>query len=144
MHRRWKRQTVDLALAGSRGRPPASSTSAAAAATSASSPRTAAPAAVVGADFTLPMLAVARRARRRRAGRRSRFVQADALRLPFADGTFDVVTIGYGLRNIADIPAALSARCAACSRPAAAPSSSTSASPTTPSPRALYRASSAR
>ena len=36
------------------------------------------------------------------------FVQADALRLPFPDGSFDVVTVSYGLRNIADIGAALS------------------------------------
>jgi demethylmenaquinone methyltransferase/2-methoxy-6-polyprenyl-1,4-benzoquinol methylase len=62
---------------------------------------------VVGADFTLPMLEVAKR-RRREGGLRSRFVQADALRLPFPDGSFDVLTIGYGLRNVADIPAALS------------------------------------
>ena len=71
---------------------------------------------VVGADFTLPMLEVARRRREknrrgrpgREGGRRGpRFVEADALRLPFADGAFDVLTIGYGLRNVADIPAAL-------------------------------------
>ena len=61
---------------------------------------------VVGADFTLPMLAVARR-RRDARGSRSEFVQADALRLPFANGCFDAITVGYGLRNIADIPAAL-------------------------------------
>jgi len=35
------------------------------------------------------------------------FVQADALRLPFADASFDAVTIGYGLRNVADIGASL-------------------------------------
>jgi demethylmenaquinone methyltransferase/2-methoxy-6-polyprenyl-1,4-benzoquinol methylase len=34
-------------------------------------------------------------------------VQADALALPFAAASFDVVTISYGLRNIADIPRAL-------------------------------------
>ena len=61
---------------------------------------------VSGADFTLPMLAVARGARAGGA-RRSRFVQADALALPFAAASFDVVTISYGLRNIADIPRAL-------------------------------------
>jgi demethylmenaquinone methyltransferase/2-methoxy-6-polyprenyl-1,4-benzoquinol methylase len=60
----------------------------------------------VGCDFTLPMLAVARR-RKREDRRRSEFVQGDALRLPFPDGAFDVITVGYGLRNIADPRAAL-------------------------------------
>jgi demethylmenaquinone methyltransferase / 2-methoxy-6-polyprenyl-1,4-benzoquinol methylase len=36
-------------------------------------------------------------------------VQADAERLPFADGTFDCITIGFGLRNVTDKAAALSA-----------------------------------
>jgi demethylmenaquinone methyltransferase/2-methoxy-6-polyprenyl-1,4-benzoquinol methylase len=53
---------------------------------------------VVGADFTAEMLRVAA-ARRQRA----RWVQADALRLPFAGEAFDAVSIGYGLRNLADI-----------------------------------------
>jgi len=34
-------------------------------------------------------------------------VQADAERLPFADGTFDCITIGFGLRNVTDKGAAL-------------------------------------
>lgn len=34
---------------------------------------------------------------------------ADAERLPFADGSFDCVTIGFGLRNVTDKAAALSA-----------------------------------
>jgi demethylmenaquinone methyltransferase/2-methoxy-6-polyprenyl-1,4-benzoquinol methylase len=29
-----------------------------------------------------------------------RFQQGDAQQLPFADGTFDIVTVGYGLRNL--------------------------------------------
>jgi demethylmenaquinone methyltransferase / 2-methoxy-6-polyprenyl-1,4-benzoquinol methylase len=36
-------------------------------------------------------------------------VQADAERLPFADGTFDCITIGFGLRNVTNKPAALTA-----------------------------------
>ena len=36
-------------------------------------------------------------------------VQADAERLPFADGSFDCVTIGFGLRNVTDKGAALAA-----------------------------------
>ncbi len=35
------------------------------------------------------------------------FVGGDALRLPFRDGAFDVVTISFGLRNVADPDAAL-------------------------------------
>jgi len=35
------------------------------------------------------------------------YVQADAERLPFADGSFDCVTIGFGLRNVTDKAAAL-------------------------------------
>jgi len=61
---------------------------------------------VRGLDFTLPMLAVARR-RRRDSGSRAAFAQGDALALPFPDAAFDVITVGYGLRNIADPQAAL-------------------------------------
>jgi demethylmenaquinone methyltransferase / 2-methoxy-6-polyprenyl-1,4-benzoquinol methylase len=57
---------------------------------------------VVGVDFTDEMLRIA-------AARttRVRWVRADALRLPFADASFDVVTVGYGLRNLADLEAGL-------------------------------------
>ena len=34
-------------------------------------------------------------------------VAGDALALPFADGAFDAVTISFGLRNVADVDAAL-------------------------------------
>ena len=37
----------------------------------------------------------------------SAFVTADMCALPFADGEFDVVTTGYGLRNVPDIDAAI-------------------------------------
>jgi demethylmenaquinone methyltransferase / 2-methoxy-6-polyprenyl-1,4-benzoquinol methylase len=58
---------------------------------------------VVGADFSAEMLQVAQTRRRGNI----RWVQADALRLPFADGSFDVVSVGYGLRNLADLAAGL-------------------------------------
>jgi demethylmenaquinone methyltransferase / 2-methoxy-6-polyprenyl-1,4-benzoquinol methylase len=58
--------------------------------------------AVVPADFSLGMLRVGRR-RRPDLG----FTAADAMRLPFADGSFDVVTMSFGLRNVSDPDAAL-------------------------------------
>jgi demethylmenaquinone methyltransferase/2-methoxy-6-polyprenyl-1,4-benzoquinol methylase len=54
---------------------------------------------VVGADFTEEMLRVARARRQSEAT----WIQADALRLPFRDNSFDVVSVGYGLRNLADM-----------------------------------------
>ena len=57
---------------------------------------------VVAADLSLGMLEVGR-ARRPDI----EFVQADATRLPFADESFDVVTISFGLRNIQDHQRAL-------------------------------------
>lgn len=62
-----------------------------------------------GIDFSEPMLDVARR---RSAGlppdrRPATFLQGDALHLPFPDARFDVVTISYGLRNLADFEAGL-------------------------------------
>lgn len=58
----------------------------------------------VACDFSLGML----RAGRAQKGRRDvPFVAGDALRLPFADGVFDAVTITFGLRNVADPNAAL-------------------------------------
>jgi demethylmenaquinone methyltransferase/2-methoxy-6-polyprenyl-1,4-benzoquinol methylase len=35
------------------------------------------------------------------------FVRGDALALPFADATFDLITMAYGLRNLADVKAGL-------------------------------------
>jgi demethylmenaquinone methyltransferase / 2-methoxy-6-polyprenyl-1,4-benzoquinol methylase len=52
---------------------------------------------VVGLDFSPGMLA---RARADHPG--LEFVEGDALRLPFAEGEFDVATIAFGLRNLAD------------------------------------------
>jgi demethylmenaquinone methyltransferase / 2-methoxy-6-polyprenyl-1,4-benzoquinol methylase len=102
LHRRWKREVAGLALAGTKGSlrvldlccgtgDLAFLAGAAAAAGSH----------VVGLDFTLPMLGVARRRRAGIAGAPA-FAQGDAMRLPFRDATFDAVTMGYGLRNVAD------------------------------------------
>ena len=36
------------------------------------------------------------------------WVQGNALELPFADATFDAATVGFGVRNVADLPRAIS------------------------------------
>jgi demethylmenaquinone methyltransferase/2-methoxy-6-polyprenyl-1,4-benzoquinol methylase len=56
---------------------------------------------IIGADFSEEMLAVAKAKGVRRV------VTADALALPFADRSFDCLTIAFGLRNINDWSAAL-------------------------------------
>jgi demethylmenaquinone methyltransferase/2-methoxy-6-polyprenyl-1,4-benzoquinol methylase len=58
---------------------------------------------VVGCDFSLGMLRVARAS----AGAGLALVAGDALRLPFADASFDAVTMSFGLRNTADVDRAL-------------------------------------
>ena len=58
---------------------------------------------VVGTDFCRPMLNIA-------AGKTSgriRFIEGDALDLPFRDGTFDVATIAFGLRNLSNVESGL-------------------------------------
>ncbi len=57
---------------------------------------------VVPADFSLGMLRVGKK-RRDDLG----FTAADAMQLPFADESFDAVTMSFGLRNVADTDAAL-------------------------------------
>jgi ubiquinone/menaquinone biosynthesis methyltransferase len=57
---------------------------------------------VVALDITHRMLQLARR---KRSG--PLFVTGDMLALPFGDGAFDIVTTGYGLRNVPDISSAI-------------------------------------
>ena len=59
-------------------------------------------ASVVACDFSLGMLQVGRRRRPAMP-----FVAGDALRLPFADDSFDAVSISFGLRNVNDVDLAL-------------------------------------
>ncbi|HMO02930.1 MAG TPA: bifunctional demethylmenaquinone methyltransferase/2-methoxy-6-polyprenyl-1,4-benzoquinol methylase UbiE [Oligoflexia bacterium] len=53
---------------------------------------------LVGGDFTAEMLAVARR-RSDVVASKASLLQADALSLPFASETFDLVTVSFGVRN---------------------------------------------
>jgi demethylmenaquinone methyltransferase / 2-methoxy-6-polyprenyl-1,4-benzoquinol methylase len=57
---------------------------------------------VVGLDFSEPML---ERARRKEPA--IEWVRGDMLALPFGDGSFDVVTVGFGVRNVDDLEAGL-------------------------------------
>ena len=60
------------------------------------------PGRVIGVDFTEEMLRIAQT--RQPTGI---WLRADALHLPLPDNSFDVVTVGYGLRNLANLDAGL-------------------------------------
>ncbi len=55
----------------------------------------------VGGDFSLPMMIVGKQLP---MGDKVGWTGADALNLPFPDGTFNAVTSGYLARNVVDIP----------------------------------------
>jgi len=100
--RRWKRRLVDLAAArpGMRALDLATGTGDIALALAARG------ADVVGMDITGRMIQLAR-AKAERQGRTAAFLVGDMVALPFVDGRFDVVTTGYGLRNVPDLGAAV-------------------------------------
>lgn len=56
---------------------------------------------VLGSDFCHPMLIEARRKSVRRAAATA-LVNADALAMPFADGSLDLITVAFGFRNFAN------------------------------------------
>jgi demethylmenaquinone methyltransferase/2-methoxy-6-polyprenyl-1,4-benzoquinol methylase len=58
---------------------------------------------VVGCDFSEPMLDLAREKAAARSMEGVRFEWADALSLPYDAGRFDAVTVGFGVRNLADL-----------------------------------------
>jgi demethylmenaquinone methyltransferase/2-methoxy-6-polyprenyl-1,4-benzoquinol methylase len=57
---------------------------------------------VTGVDFSKEMLA-----RAERKAPEFDWVQADAAALPFSDASFDAVTVGFGIRNLADLEGGL-------------------------------------
>ncbi len=57
---------------------------------------------VTGLDFSAEMLV-----RARRKSDTIEWVQGDMLALPYADGIFDAATVGFGVRNVADLQAGL-------------------------------------
>jgi demethylmenaquinone methyltransferase/2-methoxy-6-polyprenyl-1,4-benzoquinol methylase len=58
---------------------------------------------VVGTDFCRPMLEIAAN----KTAQRVPLIEGDALALPFRDGSFEAVTIAFGLRNLASIEGGL-------------------------------------
>jgi demethylmenaquinone methyltransferase/2-methoxy-6-polyprenyl-1,4-benzoquinol methylase len=58
---------------------------------------------VVGCDFSERMLDLARAKAASRGAANVRFEWADALDLPYPDGSFDAATVGFGARNLADL-----------------------------------------
>jgi len=59
---------------------------------------------ILGTDFSHAML---QRAYQKSSGPSPRWIEADALNLPFPDGQFDLVTAAFGFRNLADYNAGL-------------------------------------
>ena len=64
---------------------------------------------VIGLDFSGPMLAVAqsRSVQEKAAPENPKFILGDAQRTSFPDNNFDIVTVGYGLRNLASLETGL-------------------------------------
>jgi demethylmenaquinone methyltransferase / 2-methoxy-6-polyprenyl-1,4-benzoquinol methylase len=64
---------------------------------------------VVGADFCYPMLEIGqKKVDRLGFGDKISLVEADGLELPFAANQFQIVSVAFGLRNMADTDRALS------------------------------------
>jgi len=91
--RRWRRDVIDAVDA----RPGQLVLDLAAGTGTSSEPFAERGATVVPCDFSIGMLRVGKRARPHLP-----FTAGDGTRLPFADNTFDAVTISFGLRNIVD------------------------------------------
>jgi len=62
---------------------------------------------VVGADFSERMLELAQNKAADRGLADVTFEWADALELPYSEASFDAVTVGFGVRNLADVGAGI-------------------------------------
>ena len=105
--RRWKRRLIELASirAGSRVLDLATGTGDIALAAASRGAR------AVGLDITLRMIELARakrgQERQERQEGKTDFLVGDMLALPFPSSSFDIVTTGYGLRNVPDLTQAI-------------------------------------
>ncbi len=125
LHRLWKRRLVRLA----RVQPGDTALDLCCGTGDVAFALAAAGARVTGLDFSAPMLRLAEQRRgaaaavydrlgnpggeKNTGGHRPtlQFLQGDALRIPFPDAHFDVVTISYGLRNLASFEGGLREMC---------------------------------
>lgn len=112
LHRRWKRRLIRLAGA----RPGERALDLCCGTGDLTFALAAAGALVTGLDFSEEMLRVAADKSRRAlaqakhtqtARAQIEFIRGDAQQIPFPENTFDIVTIGYGLRNLADLNAGI-------------------------------------
>lgn len=62
---------------------------------------------VFGTDFCRPMLEIAKRKSVKHGTSAIPYVESDGLKLPFADSSFDAVTIAFGLRNFSSVDGGL-------------------------------------
>jgi demethylmenaquinone methyltransferase / 2-methoxy-6-polyprenyl-1,4-benzoquinol methylase len=104
LHHRWRSRAVDLARVGPGSRVLDIATGTGDLAIELAR-RVSPGGEVIGSDFSEGMLARARvKGARARAGFAAlRFEWGDGLELPYADGSFDAATNGFGLRNFSDI-----------------------------------------
>jgi demethylmenaquinone methyltransferase/2-methoxy-6-polyprenyl-1,4-benzoquinol methylase len=102
LHHRWRSRAADLARIGpgSRALDVATGTGDLAIEMA---PRVVPDGEVVGSDFSEGMLERARAKGQRLGGATLRFEWADAMALPYGDGTFDAATVGFGARNFDDL-----------------------------------------
>jgi len=106
LHRRWKRRVVELAAVkpGDRALDLCCGTGDLALALAQRG------ADVVGLDFSGAMLKIAEKRRRKNPKfpiSNLKYIQGDAQQIPFPNHSFDVVTVGYGLRNLTNWEAGL-------------------------------------
>ncbi|NBV23441.1 MAG: bifunctional demethylmenaquinone methyltransferase/2-methoxy-6-polyprenyl-1,4-benzoquinol methylase UbiE [Proteobacteria bacterium] len=110
LHRWWKRRLIELATV----KPGDTALDLCCGTGDVAFALAAAGAQATGMDFSAPMLAVAEERRQKAKGKRQtvavervQFVQGDALHMPFPEAHFDIVTISYGLRNLASVEGGL-------------------------------------
>jgi demethylmenaquinone methyltransferase/2-methoxy-6-polyprenyl-1,4-benzoquinol methylase len=101
LHRLWKRRVVELAKVqpGNRALDLCCGTGDIALALARQGAET------IGLDFSEKMLEVAETRRQKAKSKKQivnpEFIQGDAQQIPFPENSFDIVTVGYGLRNLA-------------------------------------------